>query len=80
MSVTSFHIRYGKGDDFRSAIARMYDAAQKTKWPLHYRWERLVPAIDIMQSSCGIAIPPEKQSGITVFRRVLVEVAIHRGE
>lgn len=41
MSVTSFHIRYGKGDDFRSAIARMYDAAQKTKWPFHYRWERL---------------------------------------
>jgi hypothetical protein len=40
-SATTFHIRYGKGDDFRSAIARMYDAAQKTKWPFHYRWERL---------------------------------------
>lgn len=40
-SVTSFHIRYGKGDDFRSAIARMHDAAEKTKWPFHYRWERL---------------------------------------
>jgi hypothetical protein len=40
-SVTSFHIRYGKGDDFRSAMARMYDAAQKTKWPYHYHWERL---------------------------------------
>jgi hypothetical protein len=40
-SATTFHIRYGKGDDFRSAIARMYDAAQKTKWGFHYRWERL---------------------------------------
>jgi hypothetical protein len=40
-SVTTFHIRYGKGDDFRSAIARMYDAAQKTKWPFHYQWSRL---------------------------------------
>jgi len=40
-SVTTFHVRQGKGDDFRSAIARMYDAAQKTKWPFHYRWERL---------------------------------------
>ena len=40
-SVTSFHVRYGKGDDFRSAMGRMYDAAQKTKWPFHYRWERL---------------------------------------
>ena len=40
-SVTSFHVRYGKGDDFRSAIARMHDAAEKTKWPFHYRWERL---------------------------------------
>ncbi len=40
-SATSFHIRYGKGDDFRSAIARMSEAAQKTKWPYHYHWERL---------------------------------------
>ena len=40
-SVTSFHIRSGKTDDFRSAIARMHDAAEKTKWPFHYRWERL---------------------------------------
>lgn len=41
MSVTTFHIRYGKGDDFRSAIARINDAAEKTNWPFHYRWERL---------------------------------------
>lgn len=40
-SVTIFHIRYGKGDDFRSAIARIYDAAEKTKWPFHYQWSRL---------------------------------------
>jgi hypothetical protein len=40
-SVTSFHIRYGKIDDFRSAIARIHDAAEKTKWPFHYQWERL---------------------------------------
>ena len=41
-SVTMFHIRGGKSDDFRSAIARMSDAAQKTKWSFHYTWERLV--------------------------------------
>ncbi len=41
MSVTTFHLRYGKGDDFRSAISRMHDAAVKTNWPHHYRWERL---------------------------------------
>lgn len=40
-SVTVFHVRGGKNDDFRSAIARMHDAAEKTKWPFHYRWERL---------------------------------------
>jgi len=40
-SVSVFHVRYGKGDDFRSAIARIHDAAEKTKWPFHYRWERL---------------------------------------
>jgi len=42
ISVTAFHIRYGKGDDFRSAVGRIYDAAEKTKWPFHYRWEHLV--------------------------------------
>jgi hypothetical protein len=41
ISVTTFHIRYGKGDDFRSAITRMHEAAEKTKWPFHYNWERL---------------------------------------
>jgi hypothetical protein len=40
-SVTVFQIRYAKTDDFRSAIARIYDAAQKTKWPVHYFWQRL---------------------------------------
>jgi hypothetical protein len=40
-SVTVFHVRGGKSDDFRSAIARMYDAAQKTKWPFHYSWQHL---------------------------------------
>jgi hypothetical protein len=40
-AVTTFHIRSGKNDDFRSAIARMYDAGQKTKWPFHYQWSRL---------------------------------------
>jgi len=41
ISATTFRIRFGKGDDFRSAIARMYDAAQKTKWGFHYTWQRL---------------------------------------
>src|SRR5208283_2820787 len=36
-----FHVRYGKGSDFHSAVARIYDAAQKTKWPLNYVWYRL---------------------------------------
>jgi len=40
-SVTSFHVRYGKSDDFRSAIAKIREAAEKTKWPYHFRWERL---------------------------------------
>ena len=40
-SATTFHIKYGKVDDFRSAIARIYDATQKTKWPFHYSWQRL---------------------------------------
>jgi hypothetical protein len=36
-----FQVRYGKNSDFRSAIGRVYDAAQKTKWPVNYEWYEL---------------------------------------
>jgi hypothetical protein len=39
--IITFHLRYGKGSDFRSAIGRVYEAAQKTKWPPHYEWYAL---------------------------------------
>lgn len=37
-----FQVRYGKGSDFRSAIDRIYDASQKTKWPPNFEWYELV--------------------------------------
>src|SRR5690348_4574619 len=40
--ILTFHVRYGKGSDFRSAIDRVYDAAQKTKWPVNYEWYELL--------------------------------------
>ncbi|MGA8618823.1 MAG: hypothetical protein WB660_09960 [Candidatus Sulfotelmatobacter sp.] len=40
--ILTFHVRYGKGSDFRSAISRVYDASQKTKWPVNYAWYELV--------------------------------------
>jgi len=40
--VLIFQVRYGKGSDFRSAITRIYEASQKTKWPLHFEWYELV--------------------------------------
>jgi hypothetical protein len=39
--IISFHVRYGKGSDFRSAIGRVYEAGQKTKWPPNYEWYEL---------------------------------------
>jgi hypothetical protein len=42
IEVISFHIKYGKGDDFRSAIARVHEANQKLNSPGHYSWYRLV--------------------------------------
>jgi len=39
--IITFYVRYGKGSDFRSAISRVYDAAQKTKWPVNYEWYEL---------------------------------------
>jgi hypothetical protein len=40
--IITFHIRYGHGDDFRSAIARVHDARTQMKTPNHYNWYRLV--------------------------------------
>jgi hypothetical protein len=40
--VVTFHVRYGHGDDFRSAIARGAEARQKMNSLLHYSWYRLV--------------------------------------
>jgi hypothetical protein len=39
--ILTFHLRYGKGSDFRSAITRVHDAAEKTKWPPNYFWYAL---------------------------------------
>jgi len=39
--IITFHVRYGKGSDFRSAIGRVYEATQKTKWPVNYEWYEL---------------------------------------
>jgi len=39
--IITFHVRYGKGSDFRSAAGRVYEAAQKTKWPPNYEWYEL---------------------------------------
>ncbi len=40
--VVIFQVRYGRGSDFRSAITRIYEASQKTKWPLYFYWYELV--------------------------------------
>jgi hypothetical protein len=40
--IVTFYVRYGKGSDFRSAISRIFDATEKTKWPVHYEWYTLV--------------------------------------
>lgn len=39
--ILTFYVRYGKGSDFRSAIARISEAGAKTKWPLNYVWYEL---------------------------------------
>jgi hypothetical protein len=40
--VITFHVRFGHGDDFRSAIARAAEARQKMNSQSHGSWHRLV--------------------------------------
>lgn len=39
--VITFYVRYGKTSDFRSAITRIHEAGEKTKWPFNYEWQAL---------------------------------------
>ena len=39
--IVTFHVGYGKDSDFESAITRINEAAQKTKWPYNYEWYAL---------------------------------------
>ena len=39
--VLTFHVKYGKSPDFRSAMDQICQATQKTKWPLNYEWYSL---------------------------------------
>jgi hypothetical protein len=39
--IITFRVRPGKGDDFRSAVARATEAIEKTKWPPHFLWYAL---------------------------------------
>jgi len=41
IEVITFHLKSGKGDDFRSAIAKVHEANQKLNVPDHYSWYRL---------------------------------------
>jgi quinol monooxygenase YgiN len=41
IEVITFHVKYGKGDDFRSAVAKVHEAHQKVSPSLHYVWYRL---------------------------------------
>ncbi len=36
-----FQVRYAKESDFHSAMSRIHDASEKTKWPLNYEWYEL---------------------------------------
>jgi hypothetical protein len=44
--IVTFHVKYGKGSEFQSAIARVTEAAQKTKWPVDYIWYSLASGGD----------------------------------
>ncbi len=39
--IVEFHVRSGKGQEFRAAVARVFEAAQETKWPPKFGWYAL---------------------------------------
>jgi len=39
--IVTFQVKYGKNSDFQSGIARVAEAAQKTRWPVNFIWYAL---------------------------------------
>jgi hypothetical protein len=39
--IVVYHVRYGRDNDFNSALGRITEAIQKTKWPVSYLWLQL---------------------------------------
>jgi hypothetical protein len=58
--ILTFHVAYGKGPEFRSAISRVTEAAQKTKWPLDYIWYTLASGGD---TGTFVLVEPHKSWG-----------------
>lgn len=42
ISVTTIHLKYGKGQDFQSVVEKIHEADLKLKTPVHNSWHRLV--------------------------------------
>jgi hypothetical protein len=42
ISVTTIHLRYGKGQDFQSVVEKIHEADQKVNAPVRNSWYRLV--------------------------------------
>lgn len=40
--VITFHVRYGKSEEFTYLVKKFHKAIEKTNWPVHYLWYQLV--------------------------------------
>ncbi len=40
--IVVFRVRYGKSAEFADLIKKFHEASEKTNWPVHYEWHRLV--------------------------------------
>jgi hypothetical protein len=75
--INTFRVMYGKGSDFRSAIARIYEASQKTKWPVKFGWYTLASGGDT--GTYVLVLPHnswaefEDQPNVKPFRDMLKE-------
>ena len=65
--IITFHVRYGKGSDFRGAISRVYDAAKRPSGPSitnGMRWPTAATP-EPMYSSCRAPIGRTSRTSLT---------------
>jgi hypothetical protein len=80
-SISFYHVKFSKTDDFRRAIRKFHEGIGKTQWPAHYGWFELINGGD--GPEFVLSLPREKWADFNPPEKsfaTMIEEAFGRSE